>query len=221
MIRLNTQYVLIAGAIIIILAIIISWRIYYLRKRSEALGQLAQTMNFVFSPKGDGKLLESFNGFNVFSRGRVRKISNILSGKVNDISVRVFDYQYTTGGGDSSHTWRQTVLVLESEKLRLPDFVLRPEGLLDKIGVVLGYQDIDFDLYPKFSRQYFLRGKDQESVKAFFTDSLIQYYEQHAGLSTEGRGSRFICYYGGKVIQSDRIQEFMQQGYELFNMLKH
>jgi hypothetical protein len=63
-----------------------------------------------------------------------RSISNVFSGMFNDIPVMVMDYKYTTGGGKSSHTWQQTVLTFESDKLLLPSFFLRPENLFDKIG---------------------------------------------------------------------------------------
>jgi hypothetical protein len=55
----------------------------------------------------------------------------------------------------------------------------------------------------------------------FFTDSTIQYFEQHPGLSAEGEGNGFIFYYGSKVASADQIQNLMQQGCEIFELLKH
>ena len=218
---MNVAFISITAAFIIALVVIFVLIRYYSGKRAEALRQLAQTMNFTFSPKGDATLLAALSGFHLFSQGQSRKYSNVLSGKYHGISIMILDYQYTTGGGEDAHTWRQTVLAIESDKLLLPNFVLRPEGLFDKIGNVFGYKDIDYELYPKFSKQYFLRGKNTQSVRNIFSDSTIQYYEQHPGLSTEGEGNRFICYNGSKVVSVDQIQNFMQQGYELFELFKN
>jgi hypothetical protein len=218
---LDVTVILIIVIVIVVLAGIYIWRRYFSGKRAEAFRKLAQTMNFTFSPKGDRTLLGPMGEFSLFSKGQYRRISNVLTGKFNDIQVTIFDYQYTTGSGDSSHIWKQTVLAMESGKLEMPNFILRPEGLFDKIGDVFGRKDIDFEIYPKFSKQYFLRGNDEESVRNIFTDSAIQYYEQHPGLCTEGEGDRFIFYHGSRVVPVDQIQNFMQQGYELFELFKH
>jgi hypothetical protein len=218
---LNITIISIAAVVILILIVFYVWKRNFSGKRAEALGQLAQTLNFTFSPRDDGTMMAILGGFQLCSKGHSRKIANVLSGKYSGTPVMILDYQYTTGGGKSTHTWRQTVLVLESEKLALPHFTLRPENVFDKIGSVIGYKDIDFPIYPKFSKQYFLRSKDEAAIQNIFTDSLIQYYEQHPGLNTEGEGNRLIYYQGPKIVPADKLQAFMQQGYELFGLFKH
>jgi hypothetical protein len=218
---LNIILISIAAVVILILIIFYVWKRNFSGKRAEALGQLAQTLNFTFSPRDDGTLMATLGGFQLFTKGQSRKLTNILNGKNSGTPVMVMDYQYTTGSGENAHTWRQTVLVMESENLALPYFSLRPENVFDKIGSVIGYKDIDFPIYPKFSKQYFLRSKDELSIRNIFTDSLIQYYEQHPGLNTEGEGNRLIYYQGPKIVPADKLQEFMQQGYELFSLFKH
>ena len=218
---MEVTLILIVAIVIVVLAAFYIWRRYFSGKRAEAFRRLAETTNFTFSPKGDRTMLGPIVEFSLFSKGQYRRISNVLTGKFNGIPVMIFDYQYTTGSGDSAHIWKQTVIAMESEKLELPNFVLRPEGLFDKIGDVFGRKDIDFEIYPKFSKQYFLRGESEESVRNIFTDSTIQYYEQHPGLSTEGEGDRFIFYHGSRVVPIDQIQNLMQQGYELFELFKH
>jgi hypothetical protein len=130
------------------------------------------------------------------------------------------DYKYTTGGGRSSHTWYQTVLAIESDKLRLTRFVLRPENIFDKIGSVFGKKDINFETAPVFSKRYILRGNNEESIRSLFNEGLLQYYEQHLGLSTEGDGTKLIYYRTSKRVPPDKIQFFLQEGYDLFNLFK-
>jgi hypothetical protein len=216
--------IIISAAAVVILALIVFFIIWMNKvsgKRAEDIGRLALSLNFRFSPKDDGTFIAELSKFQLFSKGQSRKISNILSGNYSGTPVIILDYQYTTGGGESTHTWRQTVLIMESEKLALPLFTLRPENVFDKIGNALGYKDIDFPVYPKFSKQYFLRSKDETAVRNIFTDSLIQYYEQRPGLNTEGDGQRLVYYHGPKIVPADKIQEFLQQGHELFSLFRH
>jgi hypothetical protein len=136
--------VLIILGSIAVAAIIIYIIWYYNKKRSTDLKLLAESMNFTYSQKGDKSLMDSLSEFHLFSQGYSRRISNVLTGKFNLIPVTVVDYKFTTGGGKSSHTWYQTVLVIESDKLQLPRFVLRPENIFDKIGSIFGKKDINF-----------------------------------------------------------------------------
>jgi len=47
---------------------------------------------------------------------------------------------------------------MDCNKLKLPFFELKPENTFHKIGQVFGYQDIDFEAFPNFSKGYLLRG---------------------------------------------------------------
>lgn len=211
---------LIIGAIVLLLAIIIGACWYVEKKRTEALQAVADSLGFSFSRKGDRALPASLHGFHLFSQGHGRKMSNVLHGSANEIDVTIFDYRYTTGGGKNSHTWRQTVMLFESGKLCLPDFTLRPENLFHRIGGVFGYQDIDFDTHPTFSKQYLLRGSDEEAVRGLFHDDVLAHYAQHKGLSTEGAGGDLIFYRASRRVSPNDIRSFMEEGFGIFSLLK-
>ncbi len=40
-----------------------------------------------------------------------------------------------------------------------------------------GYKDIDIDAHPDFSKRFYLSGKNEEKIRAFFTDELILFFE--------------------------------------------
>lgn len=204
--------------IFIILICMVVW--YYNKQRQKALKQLAETLNFTFSAKGDKSLQDALAGFHLFSQGHSRQISNVLIGKFNDIPVTVMDYRYTTGGGKSSHTWQQTVIAIESSKLALPVFILRPENIFDKIGSAFGKKDINFETAPQFSKRYMLRGDDEPSIRMIFNQWIIEYYERHPGLSTEGDGQKLIYYRVSKSVTPDKIESFLQEAYEIYGLFK-
>jgi hypothetical protein len=205
---------------IAVAAIIIYIIWYYNNKRSTDLKLFAESINFTYSRKGDKSLMDSLSEFHLFSQGHSRSISNVLTGKFNLIPVTVVDYKFTTGGGNSSHTWYQTVLVIESNKLQLPRFVLRPENIFDKIGNVFGKKDINFEAAPVFSKRYLLRGDNEEAIRSSFNARVLEYYEQHLDMSTEGDGVKLIYYRTSKRVFTDKIQAFLQEGYDVFNLFK-
>ena len=117
-------WIILAGVAVLLIAVY--GTIWYLgKKRAQALQALAAALSFTFTAKGNAVLVGELSEFHLFSQGYRRRISNVLQGKFNLVPVTVMDYKYTTGGGKSAHTWVQTVLVFESDKLQLPRFVLR------------------------------------------------------------------------------------------------
>src|SRR5271157_3380385 len=179
-------------AVAVLLIAVYGTILYLGKKRAKALQALAPALSFTFTAKGDAGQIGELSEFHLFSQGYGRRISNVLQGKFNLVPVTVMDYKYTTGGGKSSHTWVQTVLVFDSDKLQLPRFLLRPENLFDKIGSAFGYKDINFDTAPVFSKKYLLRGENEAAVRSTFNAGILQHYEQRPGLSTEADGVKLI-----------------------------
>jgi hypothetical protein len=217
---MNLIVVLIGIAVIIFLILSFLVIRYYNLQRQKALKQLGESLNFTFFEKGDPSILDAMSGFHLFSQGYARRITNVLAGNFNDIPVTVMDYQYTTGSGKSSHTWNQTVIAFDSEKLSLPVFVLRPENLFDKIGSAFGQKDINFDTAPLFSKKYLLRANDDSAIRMLFKEWVLSYFEQHPGLSAEGDGRKLIYYRIAKPVVPTKIEAFLQEGYEIFGLFK-
>ena len=99
-------------AVVAVLALIagivmLSYRIE--RKRTEALAAACQGMGLTFEPEGDLASLQAQGDLPLYNHGHSKKLKNVMRGQVRDRDVRIFDYQYTTGGGKNSHTWMQTV----------------------------------------------------------------------------------------------------------------
>jgi hypothetical protein len=143
------------AVIVIVIAAAVGQHLQEQERRKRWLA-VAETKGFRFSAEADPALLGAVGHFHLFSQGRARKITNVIRTDVDDVDVSIFDYRFTTGSGKHSHTHRHTVALFESDRLRLPRFTLRPEGLFHKLGSFLGYQDIDFEAHPAFSDAYLL-----------------------------------------------------------------
>jgi hypothetical protein len=188
---------------------------YRAKKRREDLWSVAGRLGFSFSAEGDPHLPGGLGQFHLFSQGRSRKVRNVMRGEIQDIVVSLFDYRYTTGSGRHNHTHDQTVLLFESERLALPFFILRPEGLFHKMAGALGYEDIDFDGSPAFSDAYLLKGTDEDRIRAMFTPEVRAYYTRHGRLYTEGERGQLIHYCAGRRVSPERIESWLQEGLDV------
>ena len=134
------------------------------------------------------------------------------------LEVGIFEYQYTIGSGRHRRTVRQSVIYFRSPELNLPQFALRPENLFHNIGGVFGYQDIDFDSHPQFSKKYLLRGNDEQKVRELFATEVLGFFEGQDGISTKGGGDQLIFYRLGKRIKPEDVRPFIEEGLEVFRL---
>ena len=194
----------------------IFWRMG--KKRTEQFALISAELKLNFFPKGSTSLFERLKPFHLFSKGRSRKIKNLMEGEANKVELAIFDYQYTTGGGDNSHTYRQSILFFRSPKLNLPDFSLRPENVFHKIGSAFGYKDIDFETHPLFSKSYLLRGDNEAAIRGLFNNELLNFIESQQKISIEGSGDQLVFYRHKKRVKPEEVEEFMEEGFKVFEL---
>lgn len=218
---MDTFFPFIAIGIFVLLAIgSMIWSSKAEKKRREALRQVADDMGLEYLEEGSHDLslsLESMHESKLFNRGRARRFRSVIQGQTDDVSIYLFDYFFTTGSGKHSRTHRQTVACLQSPNLALPQFAMRPQGaIVDAIGKSLGGQDIDFESHPEFSRQFVLQGGDEMAIRENFSPTVLEFFEQHAGISVEGLGNGLFFYRHNRRMPPDGMRELLRQAYEVF-----
>jgi hypothetical protein len=184
----------------------------YEKKRTEALELVARGLGFSFSKSGRETTKSKHESFELFSQGHSKKLRNELWGKDRNNIVSIFGYSYTQGHGKNSTTYNQTVLSIKVSNLNFPKFELEPENTLHKIGQVFGYQDIDFEAFPLFSKKYLLRGNDETKIRQLFTPKVIKYFEINQNIHIEAQGNTLIFYKPSKRCKPDEIQAFYHDG---------
>lgn len=181
------------------------------RKRGEALADAAVRMGFTCMPKVPAERIAALGDFHLFTRGHRRAGRNLMEGKAGDAAVAVLDYQYTVGGGNNSHTYRQTVAIFPGIGAGLPEFTLAPEHFWHKIGSLLGYQDIDFEASEEFSKHYVLRGPDETAIRGAFGATALGFFAQNVGWSVESRGGSLAVYRASRRCKPEELQPFVAE----------
>lgn len=213
----NLLVILIIGLAVLTLGAILAWYWKYEKKRTEKFHHISQELGLLFLEKGDPSLQGRLKRFYLFSQGRSKKIRNLLRVETGDLEMAMFDYRFSVGSGQNSRTERQSVVYIRSSTLQLPQFALRPEGMFHKIGAAFGYQDIDFEEYPEFSKAYLLRGRAEREIRSLFDDRLLKFLENEKKISVEGEQDQLIYYRRRKRLQPEDVKEFMQEGYRIFS----
>ena len=187
------------------------------KKRTEQFALISAELKLNFFPKGTTSLFERLKPFHLFSKGWSRKIKNLMEGEANKVELAIFDYQYTTHGGQHPQTHRQSLLFIRSPKLNLPDFSLRPENVFHKIGSAFGDKDIDFETHPIFSKSYLLRGDNEAAIRGLFNNELLNFIQSQQNISIEGSGDQLIFYRHKNRVKPEEVESFMEEGFQVFD----
>ena len=186
-------------------------------KRTEQFALISAELKLNFFPKGSTSLFERLKPFHLFSKGWSRKIKNLMEGEANKVELAIFDYQYTTHGGQHPQTHRQSLLFIRSPKLNLPDFSLRPENVFHKIGSAFGDKDIDFETHPIFSKSYLLRGDNEAAIRGLFKNELLNFIQSQQKISIEGSSDQLIFYRHKNRVKPEEVESFMEEGFQVFD----
>ncbi|NKB35732.1 MAG: tetratricopeptide repeat protein [Gammaproteobacteria bacterium] len=198
------------------------WIGFWLRekKRSKSFAQLAKELYFDFTESDTPDSIPDHDQFPLLNQGRSRRVINKMHSSLSKNEPVIFGYKYTTGSGRNSSTYSQTVAWLAHTK-SLPDFQLRPENILHKIGDMFGVKDIDFPERPIFSKKYLLKGEDGGGlISNLFSEPVLSYFEEHSGISVESCHSSILIYFANKRLKPDEIPIFIKQAkniHSLFN----
>ncbi|KAA3613404.1 MAG: hypothetical protein DWQ01_02450 [Planctomycetota bacterium] len=202
-------------------AIIVFLSFQYEKNRTQKFKEIADQVRLSFEEKGDGWISGLENQFPLFSRGRSKRIRNVLRGKTKNAEISIFDYRYVTGGGRNSSTHKQSVILLQSEGMELPAFAMRPENIFHKIGSTLGFQDIDFPNHPTFSNKYLLQGQDEHLIRDLFSRELLKFLEKGTPICLQGCGNRLLYFRHRKRIKPNELKEFLEGGMEILSRLQN
>lgn len=192
-----------------------------LSHRAEQLDNIAFQLGMEFNVHDEWGLINYLEDFKLFRRGFSKRISNILhrQDEMLNLSTYIFDYRFTISTGNSARVIRQTVFFIESRKLGLPIFYMRPEHIFHRIGEFLGMQDIDFEEYPAFSSNYLLQGDDEDFIRASMDEPFLRFFSVENKWYLEGINYYLLFYRRGKLLKPEQIREFYTKGLEIYKLL--
>ena len=150
------------------------------------MADVARRLNFSYSASDSESLTTETAGFSLMKGGP--RLADVIRGEQTGLSVCIFACYTVSSDPDGGQVRRDTVVLLRGQATGVPDFILRPESIVDRIRLVFGGQDIEFEGSPvraAFSRRYVLRTDDsanEQQVREFFDEPLIEFFANRKGV---------------------------------------
>jgi hypothetical protein len=195
---------------------------YLDHQRTQAIKQIAEKMGLQFKGEGQAGLIASLGHLDLFSKGRSKQARNLIFGDTEEVKLYLFDYYYTTGSGKNSSRHSQTVAYFQAPDMRLPQFTLQPESFLHWVAESLGFQDIDFETHPDFSKKFVLKGPEEQQVRELFRPQLLEYFEQQAPdqLSVQGAGDQLVVFVANQKQSPTGLKSFMDKCFGVYAAIR-
>jgi hypothetical protein len=152
------------------------------RRRQQALAELAGELGLRLDAGRDTSHDDRYGTFEIFRRGHSRAAYNTLSGETalagrpHRVVMGDFTYKVTSSNGKTTTTttYRFSYLILHLPLPNVPDLLIRPEHLFDKLGSALGFDDIDFES-AEFSRKFFVKSADKRFAYDVVTPAMMEF----------------------------------------------
>jgi hypothetical protein len=187
--------------------------------RRDEMAALARSMNTSFEAEDATGLIGLLKGFQMYARwNRSQKLKHVIRMDDAFLETRllVFDHYVTKQANNTRILEKQTVYFIQSKKLGLPEILLQPEDLFQKIAIFFGRQDINFEAFPEFSRSYRLKG-DPELVRDTFNANILNFFTVEKDWTMEGLNYYLIFYRKKQLIDTEQIRKDIVN---LTNLLK-
>ena len=223
--------------VVVVIALVIGWlqdqvalrRVGKLRAKAEALG-----LRFEEEAPQLQERLPHFALFGQGERGKVRhamfgRTEVTVDGQPQTVEMVVFEYTFGIPMGRYVRSWRQTVVYLSAEQLRLPPFMAVPDQVFDMIVLntkgaqarerLLGVSSIDFRDDPEFRRRVQVQGTDRDAVRSLFTERVRALWDGERALCVEGEGSHLILYDFDEVVHPQGLEPLIERARDVLQRL--
>ena len=194
-----------------------------LSPRQKRLRNLATEKDYQYTSQIDWNTIY-LKKFHFFEIRPIERKYNCLRGtfKDLDISWEIADVTFNEGQAFTAETFNTTLMVLKLNK-KIPVFTMEKEGMLeklfDRVIAFTGYKDIDFKMYPDFSKKFLLMGNNESEIRSFFTEEIIRFFENHQIYHLESNGEALVIFDKIKLARTDETIAFIDYGRELASLI--
>ncbi len=178
------------------------------RERHQGMADAAEKRGLQYTPDATRQLLAEMAAFTLIDDQA--SLSDVIHGEQDGVPLVAFLSATTYLTGNSVRYRYATVSLLPLESARIPDFVLVPANLWDRIPSSIEFPPVEFTgsaQRDSFSKQFKLSRRDEaghNNQADFMSDSLMEWMTSHPPVSVEVRQGRLLVSHEASL--SDGLQ---------------
>ncbi len=194
-----------------------------LSPRQERLKDIALQNDYLYESRTNNETLH-LKEFQFFDIRPIERQSNCLTGELEDRNIKweIADVVFNEGASFTAEVFYTTLMTIKLNTA-IPKFIMEKEGLFeklfDRVLAFTGYKDIDFPEHPKFSEEVLLYAENDDDVRSFFTDKLIEFFEGEQIYHIESNGNSLLIFSKVKLARTDETQKLLSFGLDLVDRI--
>jgi len=163
--------------------------------------------------------------FQFFESRPIESKTNSLKGtdSVSNVNWEIADIIFDEGALLSLEAYHTTVQVIRLP-VKIPKFTIEKEGLFDKmfdrVRAFAGYRDIDFTLHTNFSRKFLVMGEDEQAIRDFFNEDIINFLQKSNIHHIESNGEALMIFNHLHTARTDEIKNMIAFSHDLLRYMK-
>ena len=144
----------------------------------------------------------------MFRNRAVDRVYNKLTGIVEGGSIMVKDADFHEGEFHAKVKLQATVAIIGLNN-SIPAFTIEQEHLFDRIAALAGYDDIDFKNFKKFSDDFRLKGENEQAVRAFFSNELLEFLENQMPYRIESNETSILVMGKNRIMSETEVRDLI------------
>jgi len=161
--------------------------------RQKELFEFATRMGFHFDHKRTTSILKfRFAPFSIAKKAQYGE--NLIMCSSPYCNYFFSDVHVEEGALMTSREYNMTILLVTDIHASIPDFVLEKTGAFDILKELGGAKDIDFNNHPIFSSDYYLAGENEERIRVFFDEPVLNFFEETKGFYVECKNNVLLIH---------------------------
>ena len=192
-----------------------------MNKHQKYLGELANKLNWNFDGNKSVQI-KDYSNFTMSNIGKLILVQNQIHGVENETNFKFAEVEIDMDIRTIAADTLIPALLLTPTKSNehIPVFTLEKEGFFDKVKELSGFDDIDFDNHPEFSKKFLLKGNHEDNVRSLFKEELIKLIESNPHYHIESNGSAIVIYRFDHNNAVDKVEQIISFGRELNRIIK-
>ncbi|RMH04166.1 MAG: hypothetical protein D6702_03800 [Planctomycetota bacterium] len=187
------------AALVVGLGLWWSWK--QARIRGEEYRAFAAEHGWTYIQKRDRGLARTHRALDRLRVGSNRYGYDHAWGEWGGYPAESFNFHYQTGSGKSTHHHYLSVVMIRLER-EFPELRIHPEGIFQKIGQAIGFQDIDFESV-EFSKRFEVKCRNKKFAYDFCHTRMMEYLLRHPETAIELEGRVLVSYGRGNLRASE------------------
>lgn len=187
-------------------------KIFKSTPRRVQMEAVCTSLGMDFNWIGPSTVLKELEQMSIRYKRSDWEVLYVISATDEEVTTKVmsFDLQYTVQSQYGPITTGQTIFFTSIQGTDLPEMSIRPEHIGDRLlEAFISNEDIDFERYPQFSKNYFVKGASETHVRAAINDEFVALLKETHDWRIESAKASMILYKKNKYVEPKDIEKYL------------